>query len=56
MKISELIEILQRHIDLKGDDRVYVYDDYQGCYKTINKSHVSAMFPDGIAIECEEEE
>lgn len=52
MKVSELIEILQKHKESVGDGRVWIYDEYQATHRTINSSHIEP-FQGGIAIECE---
>lgn len=55
MKASELVKMLQNHITRKGDDVVFLYDDYCGSYKTFNAldtSHINNNF----VITCVNEE
>jgi len=53
IKISELITMLQSHMQKYGDDKVMLYDDYEIVYKTISKNNISKSHENRFVIECE---
>lgn len=52
---DQLYNIIERHAALHGDDKIMIYDDYAGVYKTFTMNNLSVM-PDGrLVIECKRE-
>ena len=49
---SELIELLQDHIALHGDESVYIYDGYGVIYKTFREQQTNRI-QNHFVIECE---
>jgi hypothetical protein len=54
LKASDLIELLQGHIELYGDENVYIFDAYDMSYKTFNERRISRLH-NNFVIECKYE-
>jgi hypothetical protein len=52
LKASDLIELLQGHIELYGDENVYIFDSYDMSYKTFSERKISRLH-NNFVIECE---
>ena len=55
MTASELVTLLNQHIEKHGDDKVFIYDGYNALYKTFSNRHISRTMGNIFVIECEEE-
>lgn len=55
LKASDLIKLLQKHIERNGDTNVMLYDDYDVSYKTINKTKISRDINKNFVIQCDHE-
>ena len=56
IKASDLIHLLNEHIEKYGDNKVFIYDGYSCCYKTFSTHHISRTSGNVFVIECEEED
>lgn len=53
---SELVELLNEHIEEFGDGNVMINDEYSSSYKTFDKTKISRMPGSRFVITCEMEE
>ncbi|MNP85930.1 hypothetical protein D3C76_1858820 [compost metagenome] len=54
IKASELVDMLNEHIQKYGDGHVMIYDDYSVVYKSIRKDEISRTHGDKFVIQCNE--
>lgn len=53
---SDLVKMLNKHIEKYGDGKVMIYDDYKSTYKSFSNDHISRMPGNRFVITCEMEE
>lgn len=55
LKASELVKMLNAHIEKYGDENVLIYDDYAVVYRSISENDISRTHGDRFVIECHEQ-